>query len=340
MKILIICLDNIGDVVMSTIIPRALKNKFSETTITYLVKEYSKDVVQTNPLVNEILIFNPSWLSDPLKKHFTFGQITSLIKNLKICKFDLCLVVNADWKKALLASLSGIPEKIGAKRKKAGFFLTRTYAYQPSETRHMIEDNIDLLRILKIEAGNLLPEVFSRAEDDRTVTEFLKKNGITQDKRIVGIHPFSNHPSRDWQIDKFIALADKLIDRDGLPVLFMMQSLGQDSGKITQLVKKKGLYVMDNMDLGQLIAFIKCCSVFIGNDSGPMHLAAALKVPTVGIFGPSNPKRFSPLGNTNIVVRNELPCNPCGSSPDCKTLECLKSITVEQVYEAVKQLLA
>lgn len=339
MKILIICLDNIGDVVMSTILPRALRRKFPDASITYLVKEYSKDVVASHPLVDETIIFNPSWLSDPLKKHFTFNQIVRLVKYLRLRKFDLSLVVNADWKKALLAYLSGIPERIGARTGKSDLFLTHRVPYEPTDTRHMLENNVDLLKTLRIDTTGLIPEIFSDSDAEALVNEFMEKNGLTGQKDIVGIHPFSNNPARAWEIEKFAALADKLVDEKGVSVLFMVRGGDSRADEILRLVNEQKIYISGDANLAQLMAFIKKCSVFVGNDSGPMHLAAALKVPVVAIFGPSNPVHFGPLGTNNIEVRNDLPCSPCSSSPDCRSLECLKSITVGQVYKAVSQLL-
>lgn len=339
MKILIVCLDNIGDLVMSTMLPRALKKRFSKSSIAYLVKEYTKDIVFSNPFVDEVMIFNPSWLSDYLKKHFTFGQIFKLIKDLRLRRFDLSLVVNADWKKALLPYLTRIPERIGHKRKKAGFFLNKAVIYQNSQTRHMMEDNLDLLEVLGIKREENIPEVFSNAQSDKFVYEFIKGKSISSEKRIVGIHPFSLNPARSWEITKFAALCDKLVLEKGVVLFLLIRKGDSRVDKMLKLIHNNQTYVTNDCDLAQMIAFIKECSVFVGNDSGPMHIAAALNVPVVGIFGPSNPVRFGPLGENNIVVKNDLPCAPCSSTPDCKTLECIKSITVDEVYQAVNKLL-
>ncbi len=339
MRILVECLDNIGDMVMSTVLPRALRKRFPKVSITYLVKEYTRDVVSSNPFVDEVMIFNPSWLSDHLKKQFTFRQIVKLIKDLRVRKFDLALVVNADWKKALLTYLAGIPERIGHKRKKAGFFLNRTVIYQNNQTRHMMEDNLDLLKVLGIKEEGDIPEVFSNAQSDKFVYEFMKEKGISPEKRIAGIHPFSLNPSRSWEITKFAALCDKLVLEKGMAVFLLIRKGDSRANEMLKLIHNNQTYVTNDSNLAQMIAFIKRCSVFVGNDSGPMHIAAALKVPVVAIFGPSNPVRFGPLGESNIVIKSNLPCVPCSSSPDCETLECIKSIGVEEVSHAVDKLL-
>ena len=338
MKILIICLDNIGDLVMTTVLPRALKDRFPNSRITYLVKEYTRDVVSSNPLIDNVMICNPSWLSDSLKKHFTFSQMVHLIKQLRLEKFDISLVVNADWKKALLAYLSGVPERIGVKIKKSGFFLNQTISHENRETKHMVDDNLDLLKVINIQEKRILPEVFSEVGADKHVDIFIKKN-VSGQKRIIGIHPFSANSSRSWDISKFAALCDKLIVEKEVSIFLLIRKGDVRGNDILRLVNKQGIYMTQDYNLAQLIAFIKRCSLFVGNDSGPMHIAAGLRVPVVAIFGPSDSLRFGPLGDNNIVVKNDLPCSPCSSSPDCKNIECLKSITVEQVYEAVTKLI-
>ncbi|MFH1784212.1 MAG: glycosyltransferase family 9 protein [bacterium] len=323
---------------MSTALPRPLKGKFPDSSIVYLVKEYSKDVVLFHPFIDNVLIFNPSWLKDPLGKKSTLKETLDLLKVLRQRRFDIALVANADWKKALLAYLSRIPVRIGRSQKKAGVFLSEDIARDVSEVRHMLEDDLDLLRALEIETKDALPEVHTDPKQDALVDEFIKSKNIKAEAGIVGIHPSSLHASRNWEIEKFIELTIKLSSA-GIGVFFFTPSYKKYLDNIVGTIKNRNIHVIRDITVGHMASYIKRCSVFVGNDSGPIHIAAAVGVRVAALFGPSDFRRFGPVGQGHLVLRHDMSCSPCGSSPDCDSLECIKSLSVDEVYGGLRSLL-
>lgn len=339
MKILIIDLDNIGDVVMASFLPRALKSLYPDSYISILVKEYCQDIFKHNPYADELVIFNPPWLGDLLNKRFTWGQTKVLIKKLKIFKYDLAVVVNSDWRKASLAKMAGIPSRIGAGKKKSSLFLTMSVPYHQDPTKHVVQENLDLLKALGYNKNEISLEVFLDKDTLNWAEGILKKNNLGQGETLVGIHPGAGHPARIWPAENYIKLVDALEKDPKVKVMVV----GYHSDLVIKEIKDKlnkykVIFLLNNSVL-QMAALFKQCACVIAQDSGPMHLATAVGTKTIAIFGPSNPKKFGPYGSGHIVIKKEMPCSPCGSDPDCKKLDCLKNISVNDVLERVKGVL-
>lgn len=336
MKILMIDLDNLGDVVMASFLPRAIKELYPNSYLGVLIKEYSQEVVKYNPFVNEIILLNPPWLGDMLGKRFTWRATAALIKKLRLSRFDLAIVVNSDWRKALLAKLAGIPERVGANRKKASLFLTLPVAYHDDRKKHTVQENLDLLKALGSKNNEVSLEVFIDNDTLHWADGILKKNNLSKGESLIGIHPGAGHPARIWPAENYIKLINELEKDRQVKVMVVGSHGDQIIKEIKDKINKYKVIFLLDISVLQLAALFKKCSWVIAQDSGPMHLAVAVGTKVVAIFGPSNPQKFGPYGAGNIVIRKEMPCSPCGSDPECARLDCLKTITVNDVLERVR----
>lgn len=336
MKILIIDLDNMGDVVMASFLPRALKELYPDSYIGVLVKEYSQDILRNNPLVNELIIFNPPWLGDLLDKRFSWKQTRALIQKLKLARFDLAIVVNSDWRKALVAKMAGIPKRIGADKKKASLFLTTSVAYRHDPGKHTVKENLDLVKALGYQKNEVNLEVFVDDDTQCWAEEIFTKNNLKKGEILIGIHPGAGHPARIWPSENYIKLINQLEQDQNVRVMVVGSHGDQVIKDIKDKINKYKVIFLWDISILQMAALFQRCACVIAQDSGPMHLATAVGTKTIAIFGPSDPRKFGPYGQGHIVVRKEMSCSPCGSDPECDRLDCIKKISVDAVLGKVK----
>ncbi len=339
MKILIIDLDNVGDVVMASFLPRALKELYPHSYIGVLVKEYSQDILRHNPFVDELIIFNPPWLGDLLNRRFSWRRTKSLAGKLKNSRFDLAIIINSDWRKALLAKIAGIPSRIGADKKRSSLFLTVPVKYDNDPAKHTVQENLDLLKALGYKKNEIKLEVFIDDDTLHWAEGILEKNNLGRQESLIGIHPGAGHPARIWPAENYVKLIDAL-EQDPKVKVMVVGSHGDHIIKeIKDKTNKYKVIFFLNISVLQMAALFRQCACVIAQDSGPMHLAATVGAKTIAIFGPSNPRKFGPYGPGHSVIRKEMPCSPCGSDPECNRLDCLKNISVNEVLEKVKEVL-
>ncbi len=336
MKILIIDLDNLGDVVMASFLPRAIKELYPDSYLGVLIKEYTQEVIKHNPFVNEIILFNPPWLGDMLDKRFTWKATKELIKKLKLSQYDLAIVVNNDWRKALLAKLAGIPERVGADKKKARLLLTKPLAYHDDPGRHAVLANLDLLKALGYSKEKVQLELFIDDDTLHWAEGILTKNNLGKDESLICIHPGAGHPARIWPAENYIKLIDELEKDQQVKVMVIGSHGDQVVREIKDKINKYKVIFFWDISVLQMAALFKKCTWVIAQDSGPMHLATAVGTKVMAIFGPSNPRKFGPYGAGHIIIRKEMPCSPCGSDPECTRLECIKNITVNDVLTQLR----
>lgn len=328
-KILIIRIDRIGDIVLSTPAIRALKENFPQAHIAIMVNPYIKELIVENPYLNEIIVY------DEKGRQQRFLSRISFIKNLRKKKFDLALdlLLSYKLKTALLAYLSGARYRVGFDIEGRGAFFNIKVA-PDKKVKHLIEYTMDLVKAIGADTAEMDPEIFVSSEDNDYIRDYLNRN-IAGHNLVVGIHPGGYYPSQRWMVEGFAQLADELIRRYQAEVVITGGPAEEGLVlKIANLMKEKAVF-MNRISLGKLMALISQCSLFICNNSGPLHIAVALKVPTVSTMGPTIPEMWWPRGDNHIVLRKDLPCSPC-SLGECKTHECMKLITLEDILQAVQ----
>lgn len=328
-----------GDVVMASFLPRALKELYPDSYTGVLVKEYSQDILRNNPFINELIIFNPPWLGDLLDKRFSWQQTKALIRKLKLAKFDLAIVVNSDWRKALLAKLAGIPVRVGANKKKAFLFLTKPVSYHNDPGRHTVQDNLDLLKALGYRKNEVNLEVFVDDSTQHWAAEIFTKNNLAKGESLVGIHPGAGHQARIWSSENYIKLINELEQDRKVKVMVVGSHGDQVIREIKDKINKYKVIFFWDISILQMAALFQRCACVIAQDSGPMHLATAVGARTIAIFGPSNPEKFGPYGKGHQVVRKEMTCSPCGSDPECDRLDCIKNVSVSDIVAKVRGVL-
>lgn len=330
-KILIIRADRIGDLVLSTPSFTALRKRFPNAYISLIVRTYTKDLVFDNPMIDEVVAFDSDM---PVLRKLRF--LLSWRKE----QYDLAVVLHSTIWWCILAYLSGAPCRIGYKERGGGFLLTDPIPpKKDDEVIHELENTLDIVRTVGADVNNKHPYVCVTKQGERYAKTFFRKMGISNQDKIVAIHPGARQEYIRWQKEGFAEVANNLIEEYHFKILLVGDdSEGHLVEDILRLIKnKKKVIPTENTTLTQLVSLLKRCNFFIGNSTGPMHMAAALNIPVVAIFGCINPldnyKRWGPWGNGHIVVSKDLNCPDCHPS-DCKTFDCMRLITPKEVLAA------
>lgn len=343
MNILILPLYGLGDTLMTTPALEILK-KQSNFKITYLCMFRTNfDILRANPFIDELIFFPFMQKS----KYETFKFIFSLRG-----KFDYSInfYPSNRWQYNLISWLFGAKFRIGhryIKRDLRELNFLKNMTFQESEELHNVEENVRLLKFLDIYCDEIPPmKICLYAEEINSGKQFVF-NTSKRNMR-VGIHTgtssFKGHKGKRWEKEKFLELIDSFPDFDFF--LFGTYEEESENSFIFEQAKHKNVVLVHNKPIREVAAIIKQMNLFVSNDSGLMHLASAVGVPVVAIFGPTNPKWVRPWKVKSKVVRVNLPCSPCFYySPKplkCENkikFQCLKDIDVFMVKKVLLELI-
>lgn len=208
---------------------------------------------------------------------------------------------------------------------------------------HLTDYLLNQLTGYGLSPGEGRPRLYLTAEDREWAKRFWMKHGVSPEERpkTVVLHPGSGSRKKVWPLDRFLDLVRELAPRLGGRCLIVLgPAEGPEIQRAIESLNLPGLVIAKGLSLLELASVIEGSRLFIGNDSGVSHLAAALQIPVVAIFGPTDPRVWSPRGERVMVVRKTLPCAPCAEERFflCKEVECLKQITVGDVFNGIQQM--
>ena len=341
MNILIVKLSAIGDVIHTLPSLAALRKHYPDAHITWVIEEASADLIQGHPQLDRIIISRrKKWIDD--LKHGRIDkflrEMKSFIHDLKGRPYDLVIDFHGLFKSAMVVSLSSGKRKLGydSMQELSGFFLNEKI---PEDMKkHAVDRYLDFPRYLGAdvkEAEFLLP---IGEENKRNIEGLLRTHGIEKENTFVAISPVALWETKLWEDEKFARLCDRIAEELKARVVFT----GSDRGKlehIQSLMKSSSINLGGNTTLRDLAYLYQLALLLITTDSGPMHIAAAMGTPVIALFGPTDPARTGPYGKGHVVIREELPCSPCFLKK-CDSKKCMRDITVEEVFQAVKEKLA
>jgi heptosyltransferase-2 len=340
-KILVLRYRFIGDTVLTVPFLRNLRRAEPRADITWLVAPGSSDVLKGIPYVNRMLYWDPETIhADSRGTHRTFSAKLAFIRELRRMQFDKAYVLKRSLSSALIAWLSGARERIGFNTEGRGLLLTTRVPYR--HDRHEVENFLEVLRRDNIPVIDDHLEIWTGPEEERAVAGKLREAGIGESDRIAVVHPFSAVVERGWAFENFGELCARLAAAGYRVIITGGGERDQRTFKAMQDVF--GPVVTDfvgRCTLPETVALLKRSSLFVGNDSGIMHLAAAAGVPLVALFGPQSPVKFGPWSRRATVLYKGMSCSPCrqkfftecSPSPRLRP-ECMETISVDEVFEA------
>ena len=350
--ILLIRPDHIGDLLFTTPALRALRAAFPQAHIVYLVGPWAKAVVENNPHIDEVIVCEcPGFTRRPRSSFLEpYILLTRYARRLRRMDFDLAINLRFDfWWGALLAYLAGIRQRVGYDIAECRPFLTEAVPY--TKGKHEVEQNLTLIEAMagKQGAGGRRQgelEFEVTAEDREFAVHYLLERGVEDGDKLVCIHPGAGAPVKLWRPEGFARVADALVQRHGVRVILTGSERERPLVQaIANGMKEDPIVAVGDLTLGQLAALMERCSLVVGVDSGPLHLAVAVGAPTVHLYGPVDHRTFGPWGDPNrhLVLLSDLDCIPCNRldypPEELADHPCVRLITVEQVLVACERLI-
>ena len=333
-NILVILLDRIGDMVMTTPIFRALKEKWPEAQITVLANPANKNIVINNPFIDCILVY------DRENEHKSLDNRLSFFRDIRKSEFDLVIDPYLDYElnTSFITRIVGSKYRLGFEFAGREFFYNIRYASNTfpvsTDKKHMIDYNLGLIGCIGVKANKKQPEIFLGADEKENASGILEKAGVNPENKIIGIHPGGNYESQRWPVERFAAISDYLIASYGIKVILFG---GLDERSLLSRFKDCAVskpIILEDLNLREFISVVNYCNLFLCNNSGPLHIATSLNIPTVSTMGPTIPFHWWPRGDNHIVLRKDLDCSPCKKGI-CETHECMELITTDEFLAAV-----
>lgn len=334
-RILIRSTNWVGDAMLTTPAVRAVRKNFPDAQISILAKPWVAPIFYNNPYLDHVIEY------DSKGKHGGWLGKARLIRELRQNKFDAAILFQNAFEAALLACLAGVPARLGYDTDCRRLFLTHPVHLEPRLKQiHEIDYYLGIL-----EAASLKPDhreltlVVTEQERGRA-DDILKSHGVTGQDKLIGINPGATYGSaKQWPIERYAALCNKIHDSGTQIIIFGGPGEEPTGRHVADLVKKPCINLCGKTNLLEAVALIERCRLFITNDSGLMHVAAAFDVPLIAVFGSTNPVTTGPSNPRSRIVRVPTSCSPC-LKPECpEDHRCMREVSIDMVYAAAEELL-
>lgn len=325
-RVLVVKPRAIGDVLLSTAVLPDLRRVFKDSRIDFLVEGFASPVLGGNPYIDEVITYSAK--SD---------SSLSIISNVRKRRYDLVIDLFANPRTAVITLLSGAKYRVGFP------FKWRRIAYNIIVSPrggdvHNVEFNLDALRRLGIETTSSTPVFHLDKRSQEFAGTFLSDNGL-HEGGFVSINIGGGWDIKRWPVEKFIELCGLIDARLHRRVVVLYGP--SEEAEAARIARSSGAILAPRTSLKEMGAVLEASELLVTNDSGPMHIAAALGVPTLAIFGPTSPHLQGPYGNVSGIVRNEkLDCLECNLTKCPIGNPCMKDLDAETVYKHLQILVA
>jgi heptosyltransferase-2 len=336
-RVLIRSTNWIGDAVMTTPAVRAIRRNFPTARISLLAKPWVGPVFAHSPHVDEIIIY------DANGRHKGLGGTIRLARDLKPYCFDAAIFLQNAIEAALIAFMAGIPRRVGFDTDARRLLLTHPVRCTKwIKSLHQTSYYLKMLEGAGMIRGSQTLELSLGTKDREKSAQILADNSIKPDRRIVGLNPSATFgPAKQWFPDRYAELGNRLNKSLDATILIFGGPSDRELGQaISRMMDVPAVNLSGRTSLGEAMALIDRCDAFVTNDSGLMHVAAALNTPLVAIFGSTNSTTTSPYSDSSRIVRVPIKCSPC-MKPVCPLghMNCMRQVTVKMVTDAVEALL-
>jgi len=343
MKILVIRYRFIGDTILTVPFLRNLRRAYPDAQIDMLVGPVSGEVLTDCPYINNLIVFDTTrkfkYENTKQEKQSFFNYVNLLKKQ----KYDKAYVLKRSFSSAALAFFAGIKQRIGFDTEHRGIFLTKRVPYV--KNRHEVECFLDILRADNIPVTNNYLENWINESADNKINGIFKELNITDGKKAL-IHATSGNVLKQWPLEYFAELIKYLANKKKIQIFYT--GTANDSN-VYELIHSligeeltiKPVNLCGKLSLAESAALINKMDFAVGSDSGTLHIAAALNIPVIGIYGPMNPTKWCAFGDIHTPIFLDLSCIPCELSKKCpRDIACLKNITSDMVIEKINNQLS
>jgi predicted lipopolysaccharide heptosyltransferase III len=333
-KILLVRLRRIGDVVMTTPAVRALKERFPHAHITYLVEEPCRDLVEGNPDLDEVLVY---------PRRLSVWAFLKRMRSLRSQKYDLLIDFHGGPRAFWITLFSSARYKVGHRLKFKHLFYTLTIPRESgSGLTHSVENHFSLVRAAGVKTDTIprliLPP--SRKGEKARVEKLLREKDLSEKLYFV-LHIGAGNQFRDWGPENLKGLLQGLCQRTDSAVVLIGGPEDKPRALALEKIQPDRIFSLaGQLNLREVRDLVEGAVLYIGPDSGPMHIAASTQTPIVAFFGPTLPAHFAPWKARARLLEKDSPCRPCRQRK-CRLqdIPCLLTITPEEVIEAMLSLL-
>jgi len=344
-RILLIKLDNMGDVVTSLPSVFSIRKRFPDAVITFLTGEWSKDVLRNNPYINNIEVYNSNRYNRERKNRKSIIQRIRYLRSIFKRRYDLIAGLRDDWL-TLIFSLIYFPR---ARIDRGTVRLRLNYknalglifkSEKDNKTIHEVDTNLKITEMAGAEPIREKRSIFLSESERDWAEEFLSSKGL-KEKKFVVISPGARWKYRRWDARNFALLADRIREKFGLEILISGSKDEVDTAEnMRVMMKEKSVSVAGKVDIRQILSLLEKALICVANDSGMVHLTSGLNIPVIALFGAEDPMRFGPWSDINEVYHKKVECFPC-SQKKCKLKDnpCINLIEVDEVFSGVREIL-
>jgi heptosyltransferase-1 len=366
-NILIVKLSATGDVIHTLPALAALRRLYPDAEITWVVEEAAADLLAGHPDLNQVIISRrKTWLNELREGRIVkpLREIRAFLRELRSRRYDLVIDFHGLLKSAVIVALSGGKRKLGYDSLQEGSGLFYSEKIPEDLGKHAVDRYLDFVRHLvmgkrdRSETACLdaAPEftITIGEKEQRHVAALLDEHGDIlsggkrigdaetgeerkRENRFVAVSPVAFWETKLWEDGKFAELCDRIHQELGFGVI-LTGSEADPLDRIRSRMKTASVNLGGRTSLRELACLFRQAALVVTTDSGPMHLAAAVRTPVVALFGPTDPARTGPYGPGHRVIRRELPCMPCFRKR-CEEPRCMTEISVDEVFTAVKEIL-
>ncbi|HSW64568.1 MAG TPA: lipopolysaccharide heptosyltransferase I [Dissulfurispiraceae bacterium] len=329
-KILIVKPSSLGDIVHSLAFLSTIHDHFPQSTIDWVVARGFEGLLEHHPIVHRLWIIRKDQWKDIRNLPATAREMRKLFLTLRNEQYDLVVDLQGLLRSGLITHATKAPVRIGFKEAREGSRLFYTHTVTGGRDIHAVDRYLLIAAALGCEITNVafpLPLV----KETRGIETLKQELG-----NYAVVVPGARKPANRWPAERYGALASLL------PFRTVVLGSTADAALAETVVGASGnkaLSLAGRTDLAGLVHIIRGSQLMVCNDTGPMHIAAALHVPVVALFGPANSKRTGPYGQLDRVINPNLPCAPCYKK-ECKRPVCMEAISVEEVERAVKKVMS
>lgn len=324
----------VGDAVMALPALEALREDFPRSTLVALARPWVTPLLEGHGCVDRVMVFQKG------RGHPRDGvELLRIVAELRRCRFDMAFLFQNAFEAALIARLAGIPVRIGYNTDGRGVLLSHPVPRDEEILRrHQVEYYLHLLRAMGWKAETRDPGLHVGDGQRAAADILLQASGVAAGDLLLGVAPGAVYgPAKRWPPERFAAVADRAVKAWGAKVVVV--GSGGETGvceAVVRAMQTPALNLAGSTSLDAAVGVIGRCRAFLCNDSGLMHVAAALDVPLVAIFGSTDPEATGPRSPKARVVRKPLPCAPC-LKPECtKDYACLRAIEPEEVWRELE----
>jgi len=329
LRILVTRLRYLGDVILTTPAVAALKERYPEAEIYYLAERPYADILRENPSLAGVISLAKG----------ARGSLAA-VSTLRSLRFSAAIDLFYNPRSAFLLCAAGIPVRVGGSRRMRRRLYTHIFA--APETRSAVGHHLAALKVLDIDADETLPRVYLSPEEEAAGSDLVEKMiGMKRERAVViAMHPGGTWPAKRWPRGSFAALARIAREKLGAKIVLIE---GPGEHDITESVASRAggdISILPPGSLRRAASILASCSAVVANDGGIMHLAVALNVPTVGVFGPTEPDIWFPYEGKGpfSLVTHEWECAPCHKHV-CEAPRCLDGIEPREVLEHLEKVL-